>query len=87
MSLMLAVFASLTALSFFCYTLTQGLRQNISVAKATGLHYVITPIYITSFPWLLLQPILVPFLECLPESWTEKWLTYIFLETQTARLD
>ncbi|KAE8137314.1 cytochrome P450 [Aspergillus pseudotamarii] len=47
---------------------------NVSRARATGLHYVIVPCSMLGAPWLLTQPMLLPFLKALPEWWTEKWL-------------
>lgn len=61
-------------IGILCYTLARGLGQNIAIAKASGIRYVITPLYIMSVPWLLLQPVLVPLLEYFPEIWTENWL-------------
>lgn len=64
----------LVALLILCCTFVQGLRRNIAVARSTGLRYVIVPFHITSVPWMLLQPIVLPILDRLPASWTRQWL-------------
>ena len=66
----------ISALVLLSYITIQGLRGNIALAKATGLRYVIVPFYITSLPWLLLQPVCLPILDRLPERWTRNWLPY-----------
>lgn len=66
----------LSAFTLLSYTLVQSFRRNIASAQATGLRYVIVPFYITSVPWLLLQPILLPLLDRLPERLTKGWLPY-----------
>lgn len=73
-SFFVAFFISI--MTFVSYTLVQGLRRNIAIAQATGLRYVIVPFYITSIPWLLLQPVVLPLLDRLPERWTKGWLPY-----------
>ncbi|KAL8657526.1 MAG: hypothetical protein Q9226_001821 [Calogaya cf. arnoldii] len=42
------------------------LRRNIQAAKATGLPYVVLPWSNLNVPWLLLRPLLLPFLNKLP---------------------
>ncbi|KAL8861937.1 MAG: hypothetical protein Q9178_001807 [Gyalolechia marmorata] len=71
-----AVFATI-ALGISFFLLFNRLGHNIAIARATGLPYVIVPIYITSLPWLLLQPLCIPLLEKLPQSWTQGWLPFL----------
>ncbi|KAI4098632.1 MAG: hypothetical protein LQ339_006365 [Xanthoria mediterranea] len=42
------------------------LRRNILAAKATGLPYVVLPWSNLNFPWIVLRPILQPYLDKLP---------------------
>jgi hypothetical protein len=69
---------SANALVFFAVTWAAwclaSLRANLSRARATGLPYVILPCSVLGAPWLLTQPVLLPLLAALPESWTAKWL-------------
>ena len=66
--------ASSIAVLYFCFSLITGFRRNVAQAKRTGLPYVIVPVHITSVPWILLQPVCLPLLGSLPESWTRTWL-------------
>ena len=52
----------------------QGLRHNIREAKASGFEYLVFPFFVLSTPWILLQPFLVPLLDLLPRTWTQRWL-------------
>lgn len=51
-----------------------SLTATMSRARATGLPYLVVPCYLLGAPWLLTQPLLLPLLSALPESWTAKWL-------------
>lgn len=42
------------------------LRRNIAAAKATGLSYVVVPWNGLNIPWLILRPIILPYLKRLP---------------------
>ncbi|KAL8978295.1 MAG: hypothetical protein Q9177_006439, partial [Variospora cf. flavescens] len=42
------------------------LRQNIAAAKATGLPYVVLPWDSVNLPWLMIRPILLPYIQLLP---------------------
>lgn len=53
----------------------RALAKNIAAAKQTGLPYVVTPFYHFNPWWLILHPLLLPFLRRLPKSWTEPTLT------------
>ena len=64
---------------FVLVALIRGLRHNTSIAKSTGLRYIIVPCHVASIPWLSLQPIILPVLDFLPDSWTSKWLPYVIL--------
>ncbi|KAL8772171.1 MAG: hypothetical protein Q9209_002606 [Squamulea sp. 1 TL-2023] len=52
-------------LSYFLNSLW-CLRRNIAAAKATGLPYVVLPWSNLNLPWLILRPILLPYLKKLP---------------------
>ncbi|KAL8931609.1 MAG: hypothetical protein Q9216_007141, partial [Gyalolechia sp. 2 TL-2023] len=45
-----------------CWTL----RRNVAIAKATGLTYVVLPWSSLNLPWLLIQPLLLPYLRRIP---------------------
>lgn len=54
-----------------CYI---GFRKNLKAAKASGIPYVISPVYPIGRTWLVTQKLWTPFLNRLPKSWTESWL-------------
>jgi hypothetical protein len=58
------------------YSQIRGLWRNIAAAKSSGFKYFILPTSLLSIPWVLAQPLLLPILDHLPESWTERWLPY-----------
>ncbi|KAJ5636928.1 uncharacterized protein N7484_010241 [Penicillium longicatenatum] len=51
-----------------------SLVVNVFRARKTGLAYVIVPCSFLGAPWLLTQPLLLPLLNSLPQTWTENWL-------------
>ena len=69
--------ACLGALSLF-YTFKQllRLRVNIAAAKASGIPYIVLPVWQGNRLWQLSQVITVPILSRLPKSWTEPWLKF-----------
>ena len=74
MALLVGLIMLGTGASLLCFMLLHNLRRNIAIARNTGLSYVIVPFYITSGPWLLLQPIIYPLFDKLPAKWTQEWL-------------
>ena len=66
------------ASGFYLYYEIRGLRRNIAAAKSSGFPYVVVPIFLSSLPPELAQPFILPLVDRLPESWTQRWLPYIF---------
>ncbi|KAJ9653402.1 cytochrome P450 [Neophaeococcomyces mojaviensis] len=52
-----------------------ALRKNIARAKASGIHYVIVPIYWLNRFWLITHPFWLKILRRLPPSWTA-WVDF-----------
>ncbi|KAI9793647.1 MAG: hypothetical protein M1816_007542 [Peltula sp. TS41687] len=52
-------------------------RKNLSIAKQSGLRYVVVPVSAYNRAWLISQRLVIPLLERLPQSWTESWLTFL----------
>jgi len=48
--------------------------KNLADAKASGIPYIITPIYLFNLFWLITHRMTLPYLRKLPESWTKPWL-------------
>jgi hypothetical protein len=58
-------------------TAYQGLRRNISIAKASGLAYVVVPVFVFSVPWLATYYLWIPILNKLPASLKGLWFEYV----------
>lgn len=52
-----------------------ALRRNIEKARASGIPYVVVPVYFMSTFWLAGHRLALPLLSRLPLSWT-KWVVY-----------
>ncbi|MCJ1243607.1 hypothetical protein MMC30_000804 [Trapelia coarctata] len=48
--------------------------KNLADAKASGIPYIITPIYMFNLFWMLTHQMTLPYLRKLPESWRKPWL-------------
>lgn len=57
-----------------------GYIVNIRAARASGLKYVIVPVFVFSRWWMTLFALVYPLLEKLPKSWTQPWLTLLHPE-------
>ena len=69
----------LAIIIFVLYKLTStiiSLRRNLVKAKASGIHYVIVPVYFLRRSWLALHRLYLPYLAKLPDSWT-KWVDFV----------
>jgi hypothetical protein len=51
----------------------RGLVRNIALAKSSGLRVVILPVNVFSVLWLATNPLWLPLLAKLPESWKGIW--------------
>ena len=70
--------AALTLLyAFSCY---RSFSKNLAAAKASGIPYLLTPIYLFNTVWLVISPFLHPLFHKLPRSWTYPWLEVINVE-------
>lgn len=48
--------------------------KNLADAKASGIPYIVTPIYLFNMFWMLTHRMTLPYLRKLPRSWTGPWL-------------
>jgi hypothetical protein len=48
-----------------------SLRRNIAKAKASGIPYVVVPVYFMNTAWLAGHRLLLPLFAALPHSWTK----------------
>ena len=69
--IVLAVLALTLLQALRCYT---AFRRNLALAKASGIPYVMLPIYPVATFWLVTQVLWTPLLRRLPNSWTSWWL-------------
>ena len=73
--MLLPIFLILIALSSLqaarCYI---AFRRNLAAAKASGIPYVILPIFPVARFWLTTQALWLPFLRLLPRKWLDSWL-------------
>ena len=75
---MLSIF-SIAALCLFAHywiSTFLGLRRNLKAAKASGLPYVVAPVYGVNIIWLTVEQFLLPLIRRLPlpKSWTNDWI-------------
>jgi Cytochrome P450 len=54
-----------------------GLRRNIAAAKATGIPYIVIPVFQHGLLWQAFAPLVTPLLGRLPEKYRPCWLGYI----------
>ena len=54
--------------------------KNLAGAKASGIPYIITPIYLFNVFWMLTHRMILPYLRMLPDSWMKPWL--VVMDTQ-----
>lgn len=47
-----------------------ALRKNIALARRSGIHYILTPVYFLNIFWLLGHRLVLRYLKKLPSSWT-----------------
>ena len=67
-------------LSTWAYTTYRSFARNLAAAKASGIPYVITPVYLFSTIWLLSHRPMMRQLRKLPPSWTFPWLDVLTTE-------
>lgn len=51
----------------------RSLARNIALAKSSGLRVVVLPVNVFSVLWLATNPLWLPLLAKLPESWKGIW--------------
>lgn len=54
--------------------------RNLAAAKASGIPYIIVPVYLYNPAWMLSQTLWAPYLRMLPDRLTDPWLDLIFPE-------
>ncbi|KAL8785113.1 MAG: hypothetical protein Q9195_008759 [Heterodermia aff. obscurata] len=69
--IVLALLALALLQTLRCYI---AFRRNLAAAKASGIPYVLLPIYPIATTWLVTQALWTPLLRKLPASWTDWWL-------------
>ena len=69
--IVLAVLALALLQAVWCYA---ALRRNLAAAKASGIPYLVLPVYPVATTWLVTQALWTPFLRRLPNNWTDWWL-------------
>ncbi|MCJ1287987.1 hypothetical protein MMC26_007340 [Xylographa opegraphella] len=62
------------------YTTYRSFARNLAAAKASGIPYIITPVYLFNTIWLLLHRPLMRHLRKLPQAWTFPWLDVLTTE-------
>ncbi|MCJ1399229.1 hypothetical protein MMC11_002431 [Xylographa trunciseda] len=67
-------------LSAWTYTTYRSFARNLAAAKASGIPYVVTPVYLFNTVWLLSHRLLMRHLRKLPHSWTFPWLDVLTTE-------
>ena len=69
--------AIVTGFLAYCFAQYRSLTHHIKEAKATGLPYVVVPFGLSGLLSVLLQALLLSFLNRIPEVWTERWIPYV----------
>ena len=72
--LSLILTATLALVVFYIGKNVYSLRNNLAIAKSSGIPYKIVPVFIVNRKWQTSQPLSLPLLNSLPKSWTESWL-------------
>ena len=67
-------------LILFLWQKYRALVRNLAAAKASGIPYIISPIFALSPGWLYTQKIWEPFLRRLPSRWSSTWLDNILTD-------
>ena len=60
---------------YFVVSNVLALQKNLKLARASGIHYIASPVYFLSTPWLVGHRMVLPYLKKLPRSWTD-WVDY-----------
>ena len=68
------VLALLLLIFLYVANTIRCLRQNLAIAKASNIHYVVVPVYSVSNWWLTTHRIWMPYLRKLPTWLTDPWL-------------
>ena len=76
----LIVLTLLTLVLYQVITSIVSFRRNLAKAKASGITYVIVPIYWLQRWWLAAHPLFLPLLARLPDSWTF-WVDFTLPDT------
>lgn len=66
----------LALLLYKCFTLIRDFRRNLARARASGIHYIIVPVYFLRRWWLASHRLFLPLLAKLPSSWTT-WVDFV----------
>lgn len=78
---MIAIYLGLVLLYFLYLTvnLIVALRRNIAVARKSGIHYILVPVFFLSRWWLLGQLLIIRYLRKLPEKYTT-WVDFVLIQ-------
>ena len=76
----LVALALSTLVLLYALSSYRSFRNNLAAAKASGIPYIVAPVYIFNPVWLVLSRPLQPLFHKLPKSWTYPWLEVINVE-------
>ena len=71
----LIIYALVSFILYKTISLALGLRRNLAKAKASGIAYVIVPVYFLKNWWLASHRLYLPLFAKLPDSWT-RWVDF-----------
>ena len=74
--------ALLALLIAYLYGHYRALQRNITLAKQSGIPYVVSPIHTFNRFWLVTHKLWLPLLYRLPKAWTESWIEYVTFPDQ-----
>lgn len=72
--------------ALYLYNYYRCFARNLAAAKASGLTYVVVPVFVFNRFWLITHRLWWPLLERLPRRWTESWLDLLDPEWVWKRL-
>ncbi|KAI9769539.1 MAG: hypothetical protein M1840_004017 [Geoglossum simile] len=62
---------------FYFFSLYRRFRTNLQAAKASGIPYVILPIYMLNRVWMMTSQLWLPAVKMLPDSWTKNRIEFL----------
>jgi hypothetical protein len=62
---------------FYFFSLYRRFQKNLRAAKASGIPYVVLPVYVLSRFWIITSPLWLPAVKMLPDSWTKNRVEWV----------